>query len=203
MLMYFIQSRSLRSKTNLHVPWVIFYIRPQKTQFISAPIHHTITDISKLGCPPLIDVNLPAISRKFACHIKSTNVCSLRTAYSSVQWPNSKLYTLILHYAKCATQPAHHWCFPDDGVNLTCILLQKVWDRLGLLLFELRPQNTGEDWNYFRPCAVKWLTLVQLWWHSGIIYRRMKYTNLVTRVVRCQCIVGGISTSRVTTLKCI
>ena len=38
---------------------------PQKTQFISGLIERTVIDITQLGCPPLTDISLPAISCTF------------------------------------------------------------------------------------------------------------------------------------------
>ena len=84
----------------------IYCFGPQKTQFISGLIDHTVIDITQLGCPPLADIILPGISCTFACHNKSRHVCALRTANSLAQWLH--FYILILQYGKCPTQPAYH-----------------------------------------------------------------------------------------------
>jgi len=55
---------------------------PQKTEFISGLIEHTVIDITQLGCSPLTDISLPTISCTFTCHIKYKHVCALRTAYT-------------------------------------------------------------------------------------------------------------------------
>ena len=48
---------------------------------ISGLIERSIIDITQLECPPLADINLPAIRCTFACHM-SKYICALRTAYS-------------------------------------------------------------------------------------------------------------------------
>ena len=58
---------------------VIYCFGPQKTQFISGLIERTVIDVNQLGCPPLTDISLPALSYTFACHDKSKYVCALRT----------------------------------------------------------------------------------------------------------------------------
>jgi len=40
----------------------IYCFRSQKTQFISGLIERKVIDINQLGCPPLTDISLPAIS---------------------------------------------------------------------------------------------------------------------------------------------
>jgi len=60
----------------------IYCVRPQKTQYISGNIVRTVIDITQLGCPPLTDIILPAISCTFACHNKFKYICALRSAYS-------------------------------------------------------------------------------------------------------------------------
>jgi len=136
----------------------IYCFGPQKTQFISGFIDRTVIDITQLGCPPLADISLPGISCIFACHNKSRHVCALRTAYSLAQWLN--FYILSLQYAKCPTQPAYHWCFPDDGVTSPYILLQRVIDKVRLQLPKWGHQTTSEDLNFFRPCGFEWHTVV-------------------------------------------
>jgi hypothetical protein len=83
-----------------------YCFRPQKTHFISGLTERTVIDITQLGCPPLAEISVPAISCTFACHNKSKHVCALRTAYSLAQWLN--FYILSLQYAKCPAQPAFH-----------------------------------------------------------------------------------------------
>jgi hypothetical protein len=83
----------------------IYCFGPQKTNFISGLIDRTVIDITRLGCPELADISLPAITCTFACH-KSKHVCALRTAYSLAQWLN--YYVLSLQYAKCPPQPGYH-----------------------------------------------------------------------------------------------
>jgi len=60
---------------------VICCFGSQKTQYISGLFERTVIDINQLGCPPLIDISLPAISCTFTCHNKSKHVCALWTAY--------------------------------------------------------------------------------------------------------------------------
>jgi len=84
----------------------IYCFGPQKTQFISGLIEHNIIDITQLGCPPLTDISLPAISCTFTCHNKSKHFCALRTAYTLAQWLN--FHILTLQYAKCPPQPVFH-----------------------------------------------------------------------------------------------
>jgi len=43
----------------------IYCFEPQNTQFISGFIERTVVDITQLGCPPLTDISLPAISCTF------------------------------------------------------------------------------------------------------------------------------------------
>jgi len=143
----------------------IYCFGPQIKQFISGLIDRTFIDITQLGCPPIADISLPGISCTFACHNKSRHVCVLRVAYSLAQRLN--FYILSLQYAKCSTQPAYHWCFPDDGVASPYILLQRARDNVRLHLPEWGPQTTGEDRNFFRPCGVEWHTVV----HSGDIQK--------------------------------
>jgi len=125
---------------------------------------------------------------------------ALPTAYSLVQWLN--FYILSLRYAKCPTQPAYHRCFPDDGVASTYIFLQRSRDKVRLLLPEwgLKPQvkteNSSGLWCWMNNSG-------SFWWHSRLIYQRMKCTNLFTRVIVCQCTVDGTYVSRVRTLKFI
>ena len=63
----------------------VYCFGPLKKEFISSLINRTVIDITKLGCPPIADINLSTISYTFACH-KSKHVCALRTAYSVAQW---------------------------------------------------------------------------------------------------------------------
>jgi len=84
----------------------IYCFGPQKPQFISGLIERTVIDITQLGCPPLTDISLPAISCMFTCHNKSKHVCALRTAYTLAQWLN--FHILTLQYAKCPPQPVFH-----------------------------------------------------------------------------------------------
>jgi hypothetical protein len=84
----------------------IYCFGPQKTEFISGLIDHTVIDITQLRCSQLADINLPAISCTFACHNKSKHFCSLQTAYSLAQW--LIFYTLSMQYANCPPQPAYH-----------------------------------------------------------------------------------------------
>jgi len=140
----------------------IYCFGPQKTIF-SGFMDRTVIDTTQLGWSPLADIILPGTSCTFACHNKSRHVCALRTTYSLVQWLNSHIVSL--QYAKCPTQPAYHWCFPDDGVAPSYILLQRAKDKVRLHLPEWEPQTTGEDWNVFGPCSFEWPTMV----HSGDI----------------------------------
>jgi len=84
----------------------IYSFGPQKAQFINVLIERTVIDITQLGCPPLTDISLPAISCTFTCHNKSKNVCALRSAYTFAQWFN--FHILTLQYAKCHPQPVFH-----------------------------------------------------------------------------------------------
>jgi len=84
----------------------IYCFGPQKTQFISGLIERTVFDITQVGCPPLIDISMPAISCTFSCHNKSKHVCALRTAYSLSQWLNFDI--LSPQDAKCPPQPVFH-----------------------------------------------------------------------------------------------
>jgi len=84
----------------------IYCFGTQKTQFISGLIERTVIDITQLGCPPLTDISLTAISYTFTCHNKSKHVCALRTAYTLAQWLNFHIFTL--EYAKCPPQPVFH-----------------------------------------------------------------------------------------------
>jgi hypothetical protein len=61
------------------------------------------------------------------------------TAYSLALWLN--FHILNLQYAKCPTQTAYHWCFRDDRVTSSYILLQRVRDKVRLRLPEWRPQT--------------------------------------------------------------
>ena len=79
--------------------------------------------------------------------VTSPDMFVLRTAYSLAQWLN--FYILSLKYAKCPTQLAYHWCFPDDGVASSYILLQRARDKVRIHLPEWGPQTTREDWNFF------------------------------------------------------
>jgi len=87
----------------------IYLFGPQKTQFISGLIERTVIDITQLGCPPLANISLPALSCTFACHDRSKHICALRTAYSLAQWLN--VHILSLQYAKCSPQPVFHNVF--------------------------------------------------------------------------------------------
>ena len=42
----------------------IYSFGPQKAQFINVLIERTVIDITQLGCPPLTDISLPAISSR-------------------------------------------------------------------------------------------------------------------------------------------
>jgi len=139
----------------------IYCFGHQKTQFSSGRIDLGI-HITQQGCPPLTDLSLPAISCTFVSH-KPKHVCALRASYSLAQLLN--YYTLTLQCANCPAQPAYHWCFTDDEVISSSILLQWARDKVRLDLHKWWPQITGEDWNFFRPCGVKWDTVV----HSGDI----------------------------------
>jgi hypothetical protein len=103
----------------------------------------TVIDITQLGCPPLPDISLQGINCTFACHNMFRHVCALRTAYLLAQWLN--FHILNLQYAKCLTQSAYHYCFPDDSVTSLYILLQRARDKVRLRLPEWGPQTTGED----------------------------------------------------------
>jgi len=140
-----------------------YCIGSQKTQFIIGINDRTVIHIIQLGCPPLANISLPGISCTFACHNKSIHFCALRKAYSLAQWLNFCI--LSLQYAKCPSQPAYHWCFPDDGVTWSYILLQRGSDKVRLHLPERGHQNIGENGNFFRPCGFEWPTVV----HSGYI----------------------------------
>jgi len=79
-------------------------------------IERTVIDITQLGCPPLTDISLPAISSTFTCN-KSKHVCALRTAYSLADWLN--FHILTLQYEKWPPQPEFHLCIPDDCMQVT------------------------------------------------------------------------------------
>jgi len=83
----------------------IYYIRRQKTNFISSHIARAVNDITQLVCPELDDISLPAISCTFVCH-KSKHVCALGTAYSLAQWLNC--YILSPQYVKCPPPPEYN-----------------------------------------------------------------------------------------------
>jgi len=83
----------------------IYCLGSQKTQFISGLIERNVIDITQLGCPPLTDIILPAISCTFTCR-KSKHVCALRTAYTLAQGLN--FHILTLQFAKCPPQPVFH-----------------------------------------------------------------------------------------------
>jgi len=144
---------------------VIYCFGPQKTQFISGLFDGIFIDITQRGCPTLADIILPGISCTLACHNKSRYISALRTTYSLAQWLN--IYIPSLLYSKCLTQPAYHWCFLEDVVASSYIPLQRARDKVRLHLPKWGPQNTGEDWNFFRPCGVKWPIVV----HSGGIQK--------------------------------
>jgi hypothetical protein len=93
----------------------IYCFGPKKTQFISGPMYRKVIDINHLGCPPLADISVQAISCTFACHNKFRNICALRTAFSLAQWLN--FHILNLQYAKFPTQPAYHWSITDGRVT--------------------------------------------------------------------------------------
>jgi len=84
----------------------IYCFGPQKTLFISGLIERNVIDITQLGCPPLTDISLPAISCTFTCHKTSKLVYALRTAYTLAQWLN--FHSLTLLYAKCPPKPVFH-----------------------------------------------------------------------------------------------
>ena len=84
----------------------LYCFGPVKTEFISIIINHTVIDITQLGCPSITDINMSAISCRFACYNKSKNVCALRSAYSIAQWLHN--YTISLQYVTCPAQPAYH-----------------------------------------------------------------------------------------------
>jgi len=86
--------------------FAIYCFGPLKTEFISRLIYHKVIDITQIGCPPIADINLSAISCTFACHNKSKHVCALRSAYSIAQWLH--FYTLSLQYVNCPAQPTYH-----------------------------------------------------------------------------------------------
>jgi hypothetical protein len=81
----------------------IYCFRPQ---FISGFMERTVNDITQVGCPPLTDISLPAISCTFACHDEYKLVCGLRTPFSLAQWLN--FHILSLQYAKCPPLPVFH-----------------------------------------------------------------------------------------------
>jgi len=83
----------------------IYCFGPVITEFITSIINGPVTDITQIGCPPIADINLSAISCTFACH-KSKNVCALWLAYSVVQWLH--FYALSLQYVSCPAQPTYH-----------------------------------------------------------------------------------------------
>ena len=119
-----------------------------------------LLNITRLGCPELADISLPAISCTFAWH-KPKNVCELRTAYSLAQC--LKFYTLGMQFAKCRPQPAFHWCFPDVVVTSTYILSQRARKKVRHHLPEWWPQTASEDWNLFRYAVLyetQWFILV-------------------------------------------
>ena len=159
MVIYYIQRWKLFSSRSLICHCNLLF-EPQKTQFTSGLMDRIVIAITQLGCPPLADISLQGISCTFACH-KFRHVCALRTACSLAQWLN--FHILNLHYAKCSTQPACHWCFPDYKVTSSYIYFQLAGDKVRLRLPEREPQTTGEDWDFFRPCGVEWPTVV----HSG------------------------------------
>ena len=83
----------------------IYCFGPQKTQFLRGRIERTVNDVTQLGCPPLTDISMPAVSCTFACHTYN-HVCPMRTAYSLAQW--LKIHFLSLQYAKCSPWPVIH-----------------------------------------------------------------------------------------------
>ena len=46
----------------------IFCFRPTKTKFIRDLIKRTVSDITQLGCPEVVNISLPVISFTFACY---------------------------------------------------------------------------------------------------------------------------------------
>jgi len=103
MVMYYIQSWRLVHREAPSAVAVYFF-GLQKTQFISGLIERTV-HITQLGCPPLTDISIPALSCTVTCH-KSKRICALRTAYSLAQWLN--FHILSLQCAKCPPQPVFH-----------------------------------------------------------------------------------------------
>ena len=112
----------------------IYCFGPSKTQFISGLIDRTVIDITQLGCPQPANISLPPISCTFACHNKCKYVFEFGTACSLPQWLN--FYTIILQYAKCHTQSAYHYSFPDVVVTCTYLILQRVRKEVRLNLLE-------------------------------------------------------------------
>ena len=89
------------------------------------------------------------------CNKKFRQVCALRTAYSLAQWLN--FHTLNLQYAKCPTQPAYYWCFPDDRVTSSCIFLQRAEDVNENLKTHLK---TGTSSGHMVLNDLQWFILV-------------------------------------------
>jgi hypothetical protein len=84
----------------------IYCLGAMKAEFISSLISNTVIDITQLGCPRLIDINLPTFSCSLPCHNRLKYDCALRSAYSIAQWLNFKM--LAEQYVKCPSQPGYH-----------------------------------------------------------------------------------------------
>jgi len=153
----------------------------QKTQFTSGFMERTIIDITQLESPQLADIGLPGISCTFACQNKSWHVCSTKSALLSLhiidifQMTGLLRHTLFLTSKRQSISPPT-WKITSN-YRWRLELLQVMW------------------------C---WMTYsVSFWWHSRIIYRRLKCTNLVTRSIPCQSTLDGIYALGVRKLKCI
>jgi len=142
----------------------IYCFDPQKTQFISGIIEHTVIDITQLGCPPLAYISLPAISCTFTFHNKSKHVCALRTAYTLAQWLN--FHILTLRYAKCPPQPVFHFCIPDDCVGVSSMYLVLQQQQTKYVSIYLNYDNLKPELRIGTPSGhavlneIQWFVLV-------------------------------------------
>ena len=118
----------------------------------------TFIDINQLRCPPLADINLPGISCTFACQKNFRHDCASRSSYSLTQWGHFHIFNP--QYAKCPTQPTYHWCFTDDRVTSSYILLQRTRNKVRLRLPQWEPPTTGEDLDWFKACGFEGTILV-------------------------------------------
>jgi len=126
-----------------------------RKQFISGLLDRTVIDITQQRCPPLADKSTRHQLHPCMSQVQTCLCFADRLFISSV----AKFHILNLQYAKFPTQPAYHWCFPDDRVTSSHIL-QRARDKVRLRLPQWEPQSTGEDRDFFRPCGVEWPTVV-------------------------------------------